>query len=145
MADVSNPDLKAAYEEVRKDNNSVDWCVFGYGEGATIELLGKGEGGVDELKAKLSDDIVAYGYVRFKTGDTQSTRAKFVLITWVGSGVSVLRKAKVSVHKADIKSVLKEFAVEVQADDMSDLDTEVIGKMITKAMGADYSNENKLK
>ncbi len=44
-----------------------------------------------------------YAYVRIETGDEMSKRAKFALITWIGSEVSPLKKAKVSTDKAFLK------------------------------------------
>ncbi len=46
-----------------------------------------------------------YAYVRFETGDEMSRRAKFAFITWIGSGVSPLKRAKVSTDKAFIKAI----------------------------------------
>ena len=46
----------------------------------------------------------------FQTGDEMSKRAKFVMVTWIGPGVSVMKKAKMSTDKAlmkDICQVLK--------------------------------------
>lgn len=52
------------------------------------------------------DDNRVYGYVRFETGDEMSRRAKFAFITWIGPGVSPLKKAKVSTDKAFVKSII---------------------------------------
>ncbi len=40
-----------------------------------------------------------------ETGDEMSRRAKFAFITWIGSSVSVLKKAKVSTDKAFVKHI----------------------------------------
>ena len=57
----------------------------------------------------------AYCYlpVFFQTGDEMSKRAKFVLVTWVGPGVSVMKKAKMSTDKAlmkDICQVIRQYS-----------------------------------
>jgi len=39
-------------------------------------------------------------------GDEMSKRAKFVLITWIGSNVSALKRAKVSTDKTGVKTVI---------------------------------------
>lgn len=49
------------------------------------------------------EDDRAYCYVRFETGDEMSRRAKFAFITWIGPGVSPLKKAAVSTDKAFVK------------------------------------------
>ena len=43
----------------------------------------------------------------FQTGDEMSKRAKFVLVTWVGPNVSVMKKAKMSTDKALMKDVIQ--------------------------------------
>ena len=53
--------------------------------------------------------------------DTESTREKFIFIVWIGSGVKVMRKAKLSVHSADVKKVLNQFSIEVPANSKEDL------------------------
>ena len=51
------------------------------------------------------DDVRLYAYVRFEIGNEMSRRAKFAFITWIGPGVSPLKKAKVSTDKAFVKAV----------------------------------------
>lgn len=49
-----------------------------------------------------------YGYIRFTIGnDELSQRSKFVFVSWTGPGIKVMRKARLSVHIADVKKVLK--------------------------------------
>ena len=48
-----------------------------------------------------------YGYARFETGDEMSRRAKFAFITWIGPGVSPLKKARVSTDKAFVKEICR--------------------------------------
>jgi hypothetical protein len=42
-----------------------------------------------------------------QTGDELSKRSKFVLLTWVGPSVSVMKKAKMSTDKALIKDIIQ--------------------------------------
>ena len=52
------------------------------------------------------DDERAFGYLRLQTGDEMSKRQKFLLVTWIGPSVSVLKRAKMSTDKSVIKSVI---------------------------------------
>lgn len=81
--------------------------LFGYEGNNKIVLQGKGEGGLSELAAKFVDDQAQYAYLRVVTGDQESKRTKFVFVSWCGAGVGALKRAKMSVHKADIKKVIK--------------------------------------
>ncbi len=73
-----------------------------------LKVAGKGNGGLAEFADQLKDDQPAFGYLRMNvSNDPQSTRSKFVLVSWCGPAVKVLRKAKLSVHIADVKGVIK--------------------------------------
>lgn len=59
-----------------------------------------------QFKGQFGDDERAFAYIRVQTGDEMSKRAKFLLVTWVGPSVSVLKRAKMSTDKAIIKDIL---------------------------------------
>ena len=66
-----------------------------------------GSEGLEEFTKNLSSDQAAFGYLRMNvSNDELSVRTKFVFVTWIGSKVKILRKAKLSVHVSDVKSVL---------------------------------------
>jgi len=102
-------------------------------------VQGKGAGGVEELKALLEEDQCQYAYIRVISGDAESKRSKFVFLSWVGERVSPLKRAKVSVHKANVKKVIQSYAVEVHAESLEELTEEDILAKVRKAGGADYS------
>jgi len=52
-----------------------------------------------------TEDARVYAYLRFETGDEMSRRAKFALVTWIGSSVTALKKAAVSTDKAFVKEI----------------------------------------
>jgi len=72
------------------------------------------------------------------TGDSESKRAKFVFVSWVGTGVGALAKAKVSVHKANVKEVIRDYAVEVHAEERDDINEDRVLERVIKAGGANY-------
>jgi Cofilin/tropomyosin-type actin-binding protein len=65
---------------------------------------------------------------------TKSKRAKFLLVSWCGPKVKVMRKAKLSVHIADVKKVMASFAVEVSVSSIDDLKDSEIQLLLKKAM-----------
>jgi hypothetical protein len=101
-----------------------------------------GSGGFQELKSKFDDTQRQYAYVRFTTGDEESKRTKFVFISWCGEKVKALQKAQMSVHKADVKSIFKEYALEQHFTSQADLDEEKIRAAVVKAGGANYNGQN---
>ena len=54
----------------------------------------------------IIDTERVYGYIRMFTGDEMSKRAKFALITWIGSGVNALKRARTSIDKSVVKDVI---------------------------------------
>ncbi|PRP88500.1 hypothetical protein PROFUN_03217 [Planoprotostelium fungivorum] len=141
MADVSDPELAQAYQEVRQDSNNTDWVVYGY-EGNAIKVQAKGSGDLDAVKSHFQDDQAQYAFVRVTSGDAESKRAKFVFISWCGEGVGALKRAKMSVHKASVKSVVKDFGIELHATTQADLNAEELAQRVKKASGADYSGNS---
>ena len=140
MVDVSDPAIAEAYQEVQT-SEEVNWCLFGYTDNTqkVLNLVGKGNGGLEELKGHLAEDQCFYGYVKFITGDEESKRTKFLFLTWVGEKVSPLRRARISVHKADVKTIVKNFAVEVHVTTLDEVDEEAFKTLLVKAGGANYS------
>jgi len=86
--------------------------------------------------------VPAYGFLRVTSGDELSRRAKFVFISWVPSDTKVMRKAKISVHKAFVKEVVQDFACEFTAEHPEELAAEVIMSGVRRAGGADYGSSS---
>ncbi|KAJ3082934.1 hypothetical protein HK102_001372 [Quaeritorhiza haematococci] len=134
----------SAYEDVRNDKTETNWLLLTYADDKTdvLKVSATGTGGLAEFVSHLKEDQAAFGYVRMTVGnDELSQRAKFVLVSWCGTGVKVMRKAKLSVHIADVKSVLKSFAVEVAASHVEELEEKEILLLVKKAMGANYDRQ----
>eukprot|EP00178_Gracilaria_changii_P025250 TRINITY_DN7785_c0_g1_i1.p1 TRINITY_DN7785_c0_g1~~TRINITY_DN7785_c0_g1_i1.p1 ORF type:complete len:150 (+),score=43.13 TRINITY_DN7785_c0_g1_i1:26-475(+) len=146
-ANCADPKLVEDYNSVRDDTNDVDWCVWGYADAKSNDIVSQatGSGNVEKMAENFKDDEVQYGYVRVTLGDEQSKRAKFLFVAWVGENVGGLRKGRVSVHKADVKTILKEYSVEISATDRDDLSLEAVTKAVVKAGGANYSGDLNLK
>jgi len=145
MAEI-DPSVGDAYQDVRSDKSDTNWAVFGYDKGSKnkITLQGKGNGEWSEFAAIFEDSQPQYGFVRVISGDQESKRAKFIFVSWIGKHVGVLQKAKVSVHKASVKEVIRDFAVEIAAEEHVDLDEDVIMDRVRKAGGANYDSKHNL-
>jgi len=141
MCDVSDPAIVEAYKDVRNDATPTNWMLMGY-EGPNsnkVILVKKSEGTLEELKAELKENECQYVFIRFITGDTESKRAKFVFMSWVGERVSPIKRAKVSVHKPIVTGVINNFAVAVHCTVPEDVDEGKIRDLLIKAGGANYS------
>ncbi|KAG9086469.1 hypothetical protein FRC06_003072 [Ceratobasidium sp. 370] len=143
MADVSQPEIAAAYEDVRSNKSETNWLLVKYESERSdkLKLVATGTGGLTELRESphLGDVDVAYAYVRVAyANDKESKREKFTLVTWIGKDARVMRKAKASVHLTDVKKVLNTYSIEVSAREANDLAEEPIVIRLRKAGGASY-------
>jgi len=142
MAQVDSA-VGKAYNDVRTDSNPAQWAVFGYenaGKGK-INVQATGSGDWSEFASHFKDNESQYGYIRFQIAadkDSETKRAKFVFVSWVGTSVGRLQRGKVSVHKASVKEVVRDFAVEVHAEEREELDYERVLAQVIKAGGANY-------
>jgi len=137
---VADPGLKEFYDDVRSDKSKTNWCLFKYSDdGKSILPDGKGEGGLEELKSRLDIKQCQYGFLRVISGDEESKRAKFVFLTFGGSSAPTLRRGKMSVHKLVVQTIIKDYAVTVHGEDLSDFKEDTILGLVRKAGGADYS------
>jgi len=133
MANVSDPAIADAYAEISVMRNPTNWVVLGYKDNSTIQVVGKGSGGVSEAVALLHEDQVNYGMFRVNfTADDETVRTKFVLFAWGGPKASILKKGKMSVHKASIKTIFKDFALEIQTDTLDDLSEEAVIRQVKR-------------
>ena len=108
-------------------------------DGKALELRGTGSGGLADMAGSFEDDQPMYGYLRITVGDEESIRQKFVLVTWCGPGVKALKKAKMSVHKASFKEVVREFSVEMHYTEQGEVDPEEVRQRVIASGGANYS------
>jgi len=141
MADISDPAIETAYLDVREDKTDTNWLLLDYETDKSDKLVvtKTGTGGLSELKDSLNDSNASFGYVRVTfANDKQSQREKFILVVWIGPQCKVMRKAKISVHTADVKGVLKVYSLEVPARERDDLKEDPIVVKLRKAGGASY-------
>jgi len=141
MADTTDPTINEAYLEVRDDKNDTNWLLLDYESEKSdkLKLSQVGTGGLTELREALDDSKASYAYVRITyANDKESTRQKFILVVWIGPNCKVMRRAKISVHTADVKNVLRVYSIEVAAREKDDLNEDPIVTRLRKAGGASY-------
>jgi len=141
MADITDSAINEAYLEVRDDKSDINWLLLDYESDKSdkLKVSQVGTGGLTELREALDDSKASYGYVRITyANDKESTRQKFILVVWIGPNCKVMRKAKISVHTADVKNVLRVYSIEVAAREKDDLNEDPIVTRLRKAGGASY-------
>jgi hypothetical protein len=142
MSDCSSPDIQEAYDDVRSDATDTNWLLITYEEGSNNKrwaLVGKGSGGLDELKSYIDDKFLGFGYLRVVSGDEMSKRAKFVLIKYLSKGLKMNLKALLNVHRGDVAKVLSQSNISLEVEGLDELDEEDIASRVSKAGGAHYN------
>jgi len=141
MADLSDTQIEEAYLDVRSDKSETNWLLLDYETDRSdkLKVTKTGAGGLAELREVLEDSKGSYAYARVTySNDKESQREKFILVVWIGSHCKVMRKAKISVHAADVKRVLRVYSIEVAAKEKDDLKEDPIIIRLRKAGGASY-------
>ncbi|KAH7907294.1 hypothetical protein BJ138DRAFT_1070480 [Hygrophoropsis aurantiaca] len=141
MADVSDPQINEAYLDVRSDKSETNWVLLDYESDRSdkLKVTQTGTNGLSELRDAFVDSKASFAYARVTySNDKESQREKFILIVWIGPGCKVMRKAKISVHTADVKSVFRVYSIEVPAHEKNDLNEDPIVVKLRKAGGASY-------
>jgi len=133
---IDRQSVREAYNDVRNDQSESNWAVFEF-QG---NLICNKAVGVDfnEFCSQFSDDERAFGFIRVQSGDEMSKRMKFLFVTWLGSNVSTMKRARLSSDKALIKEVIMNFAVELQVESREELNHEFFRQAVMKAGGANY-------
>jgi hypothetical protein len=142
MSDCSAPEIKQAYEEVRSDATDINWLLITYEAGSNDTkwtLVGKGAGGLDELKTYVDDQFLGYGYLRVVSGDEMSRRAKFVFIRYLAKGLKMNLKARLNLHRGDVEKVISQVNVSIEVESLDELDEEEIKARVSRAGGAHYN------
>ncbi|KAF8649600.1 hypothetical protein AX16_005691 [Volvariella volvacea WC 439] len=127
MADVSDTRISEAYLDVRDDKTETNWLLLDYESDRSdkLQLTSTGTGGLKELQDVLDESKASFAYVRVSfSNDKESKREKFVLV--------------ISVHAADVKTVLRVYSIEVAAREKDDLNEDPIIVKLRKAGGASY-------
>jgi hypothetical protein len=145
MSDVSAPEIREAYDDVRNDGSDTNWLLITFEEGSNNKkwaLVGKGSGGLEELKTKITPEFLGFGYLRVISGDELSKRPKFVFIKYLAKGLKMTVKAQLNVTRGDVEKVLSQINVAVEAETLDELTEADILDRVQKAGGAHYGTHS---
>jgi len=129
--------IRDAYNQVMDDHTETNWAVFKFDESNRLVVSGTGED-VSVFKGQFGPDDKGFGYVKIQTGDEMSKRSRFVLVTWVGVNISVMKKAKMSTDKLVVKEIIQNLSVEIQTENAHELSYDHLKSEVDKAGGARY-------
>lgn len=63
------------------DKSAINWALFGYeGHTNTLNLLAKGDEGIEELTEELNPSKIMYAFLRVE--DPKTSLPKYVILNW---------------------------------------------------------------
>lgn len=91
---------------------------------APISVVGIGDGGVEELRSKVSDASVTWALLRFEIGEGAFARTKFVAVHINGEDVPVVKRGRLNARTAEVLSQFGDVhaTIEVKRSDELQLD-----------------------
>jgi len=128
---------KEALADVRSNDTPTNWCLFTYSETSknTLSLVGKGTGGIEELKGHLCETKMFYGLVRVTDKIDNSVTVKFVFVIWCGERVPFVQKGKMTTHKGSITTLIGQFHNDLNCSNVSELSEDIIMSKVRDASG----------
>jgi len=134
---VSESDIHGALQDVRSDASPINWALVTYdGPNSTaLTLLGKGDGGLQEMTKHLKDDIVAYGLLREVEQYELTQNVRFVFVDWVGENIHRMLRAKLGTHSGAVKALFSPYHVDLHPTSLSEITPELVADKIRHAMG----------
>jgi len=129
--------LREAIADVRSDKSATNWCLAGFvGDSMALSVVGSGSGGVSQLREKLTQDGMYYGLVRTTEQIDSSSTVKFVYITFLGSAISVMRRAKISTLKGTVTEAFEPFHAEMlNATSVEEVNDEALTALLHQMFG----------
>lgn len=156
MSDLGLPD-SSSWENVLSSRHPDTWASYKLKGKRKRKLIldAHGSGGLaDALKALDEKSITFFGFKVTgidERGGARSTRAKFVKVCYIGSGVSTMQKAAVGVISGAAFAFLASCHLAFQTSDVSELSEAAIEAKLRAAGGAhqvqryDFANEGQVK
>jgi len=122
---------------VRSNDTPTNWCLFTYSEAKknTLDLVGSGSGGIEELKGHLSETKMFYGLVRVQDKIDNSVTIKFVFVIWCGEKVPFVQKGKMTTHKGSVSTLMGQYHVDTNCSNLSELSEDIIMSKVRDASG----------
>jgi hypothetical protein len=141
--DFSDSAIAPAFASMKDMKSATNWLALGLvGKTNKLEVVGTGSEGLSALAAVLAEDRVSFCLLRVIGADVQanvtSNRDKFVYISWIGSKVGVMQRAKVGMQSKLVQAhfVGVSLAVVMDASEHKDLELDGIAKRLLACGGA---------
>ena len=138
--------IRTLIADVRNNDTPTMWCLAKLNDEMNdLECIGSGTGSLAELAAKLSSASAYYGFYRTTETVDKTVNVKFAFITFLGEGISPMKKGKITTFKGTVTETFEPFHVELlnatSPEEVSDAAIlELLSSMFGKATITDISD-----
>ncbi|KAJ1660554.1 actin binding protein [Dispira simplex] len=130
--------LVSTHKRILEGDPSITWAVYTYDKGTNdLKVQEESDEGLEELAEAFDDGKIQYAFARVQ--DSNTKLAKFVFISWCGSGVPVSKKGLFGSHLSDVSRYFRGYHVQIDARDEDNVSPEHILKRVSESSGSRYS------
>jgi len=122
-----------AFKSLTDDSKPVNWVLLGVPHGE-LELIGTGQGGINELKKKLHEDEVAFGALKVLVVEGTSSLPRYIGITFIGTNVTGLKRGKAAGTKSQVDKIFKGLTITVECETVTQVTPHQIASHLRKAV-----------
>jgi len=128
--------FKNSLKSIRNDKEPIDWVLASYVKKDTLQLIGSGTGGLDELLSKVEEDNVNFGLIRVNEVIDKSKTTKFVYLKWQPDSLKPMKKAEVNTRKGAIDALFNPYHVDVHLSKKEDINFKAMMDKVSSASGS---------
>jgi len=133
--------------KVRNDEDPTNWVIGTYQDddiSKPVVLMASGTGDCDEMKENFVPEKICYSLLRVIDVYENIPTVKFVFIYWLGSKVSVMKKAKISVHKGKVNEMFSNFHVDFMVSSINEISQDIVMRKVSQYSGSRSMVTNKV-
>lgn len=108
--------------------------------GKKLQVAGSGVGGLKQLHEQLDPKAIFFGGLKVTGVDERdnvtSRRPKYIGLTFKGKDCGALKRAKVSVQRADAQKKMQGMTLAMDVEDVSEISPQTIAAKLLAAGGA---------
>jgi len=124
-ATLDKESIGNVYNDITAGQRSLDWFLLGYPPNShnRIILLDKSDGGLIELKRRLNENMVAFGYLKVmdKNQEYPQLNPDYVHLTFIGKAVKPQERARAVIHRLDIHQEFPRFLIEFECNGLEEV------------------------
>jgi len=135
MIFVDEDAFTGALKDIRDDSNGTDWMLASYVKKNTIGLIGRGEGGLDELMDSVEEKGVNFAMLRVTETVDSSETVKFVFIKWQPAHIPSMLKAEISTKKGALDKLFTPWHVDFFIETKDEISNELVHEKVSAAAG----------